>query len=157
MPVRKSIVPAGRVSPRQTDELSPSKLKPKHSKTALQLAKSSRAAVRVTLSESQWAAPGPADCSYYPSHATRTTSPPPQFIGCSYVAAKTNDNDCHDNSPCDDEGMVEMWILPQRLTAILAGLDSASGRRLGFGSQHRPPSHGVACKLVERWLFFLDD
>lgn len=68
-----------------------------------------------------------------------------------------NDNDCHDNSPCDDEGMVEMWILPQRLTAILAGLDPASGRRLGFGSQHRPPSHGVACKLVERWLFFLDD
>jgi hypothetical protein len=38
--------------------------------------------VRVTSSESQWAAPGTADCSYDPSRATRTTSPPTQIIGC---------------------------------------------------------------------------
>jgi hypothetical protein len=43
--------------------------------------------VRVTTSRSLRAATGPAKCSYDPNHATRTTSPPPQIIGCSYVAA----------------------------------------------------------------------
>ena len=47
----------------------------------------SRGSIRVTSSESRWAAPGPADCRYYPGRATRTTSPPPQIVGCRYVAA----------------------------------------------------------------------
>ena len=49
----------------------------------------SRGSIRVTSSESRWAAPGPADCRYYPGRATRTTSPPPQIIGCGYVAANS--------------------------------------------------------------------
>ena len=60
--------------------------------------------VRVTPSESQWAAPGTADCSYDPSRATRTTSPPSQIIGCSYVAA----NATYDYGSLDGE---ETWTL----------------------------------------------
>ena len=37
--------------------------------------------------QSEWAASDPANCGYDPSRAPRTTSPPPQIIGCSYVAA----------------------------------------------------------------------